>query len=81
MTQIPKGARNQDGRALRHEDMDVARQAFALRYVSGGSNGLVELYIEDDEAYHLKMSFDRYWLPDLIATVTAGQQLFGLSKR
>lgn len=69
-----------DGRAMRHEDMSVVRQLFALRYVPGGSNGLVELYVEDDGIYHLKMTFDRAWLPDLIATARAGQDMFGLKK-
>ena len=63
---------------LKAKDMDVVRKCFALKFVPGGSNGLVELYVEDDENYHYKLSFDRFWLPDLIATAMAGQQKFGM---
>lgn len=67
--------------ALKRKDMHIVRQLFAIRFVPGGSNGLIELYVEDDESYGLAMTFDRAWLPDLIATATAGQQKFGLPQR
>lgn len=60
---------------MQRKDMDVVRDLFALRFVPGGSNGLVELYVEDDGLYHFKQSFDQSWLPDLIATARAGQEM------
>lgn len=50
-------------------ELDVVGRLFGLKFVEGGSNGLVELYIEDDENYHYKCSFDRYWLTDLTNVV------------
>lgn len=50
---------------LRHEDMDVTADLFAIRFVEGGSNGLAELYVEDDGWYHFKMAFAVFWLNNL----------------
>jgi hypothetical protein len=50
----------------RAADMDIIGQLFGVRFVHrDGLRDLVELYIEDDEAYHLKASFDALWLNDL----------------
>ena len=54
-----------DQPVLSASDMDVIGSLFALRFVPGGSTGLVELYVEDDESYHFKTKFDRLWLADL----------------
>lgn len=51
---------------LKKSDMHITGVLFGMRFVPGGSNGLVELYVEDDENYFLKVVFDRFWLGDLI---------------
>lgn len=56
------------------DDMHVVRKLFAIRFTSGGSNGLAELYIEDDGVYHLQTSFDVSWLADLVATAKAADE-------
>lgn len=71
---------NPDGRALQQSDMHLIDRVFAVRYVSGGSNGLIELYVEDDESYHLKATFDRYWLPNLVNLAKMAQDKYGLKK-
>lgn len=51
---------------LKESDMDVVGNLFGMRFIKrDGLRDLVELYIEDDENYHLKASFDRTWLNDL----------------
>ncbi len=62
---------NRWGIVLRAEDMDVRRKLFGMRLVDGGSpDGIVELYIEDDENFFLKASFNYLWLDDLIDVAT-----------
>ena len=56
------------------DDMHVVRSLFAIRFTSGGSNGLAELYVEDDGVYHLQTTFDVAWLPDLIAAAKAANE-------
>ena len=52
---------------LRAHDMDVVGSCFGLRFVNGGGpNGMVELYVEDDEWFHYKESFNHVWLGDLL---------------
>lgn len=53
-------------RVLKRKDMDVVSSAFGIRFVPGGSNGLVEFYVEDDENYHYKMAFDWAWMLDFV---------------
>jgi hypothetical protein len=48
--------------ALRESDMDVVGGLFALRFIE---RNLVELYVEDDEWYHFKATFNKHWLVDL----------------
>lgn len=50
---------------MRREDMDEAGELFGVRFIDGGSNGLIELYIEDDGYWHHKVTFDRAWVSDL----------------
>lgn len=54
-----------DDEPMRAGDMDIIGQLFGIRFRDGGSTGLVELYVENDEFYHLKCTFDRLWLNDL----------------
>lgn len=49
----------------RKEDLDVAGECFGMKFHPGGSNGLVSLFVEDDELWFLKVTFDIYWLKDL----------------
>lgn len=55
-----------DDGPLRASDMDVVGKLFAMRFHPGGSTGLVTLYVEDDDNYFPKTTFDRGWLPDLV---------------
>lgn len=66
---------NADRRALKVSDMDVTGVCFAMRFVTGSTPGhrVVEFYIEDDENYHFKCRFDRTWLGDLAAVVSAAR--------
>jgi hypothetical protein len=51
---------------MKAEDMDIRGALFGFRFVSGGSpNGIVELYIEDDENYFLKATFNMLWVKEL----------------
>lgn len=61
--------------ALRADELDVVGSLFGVRHIPGGlPQGLVELYIEDDENYHHKMTFNRTWLSDLISVAKEAQQ-------
>lgn len=60
MTDFPKW--NEPPAVLHEGDMSVMGQLFAVRFVN---HGHVELYVEDDERYHLKARFSRAWLADL----------------
>ena len=39
---------------------------FGYRFHEGGSNGLVTIYVEDDEQWFPKMTFDVFWLPEFV---------------
>lgn len=64
-----KDARLDRPEPLRSSELDVIGKLFAIRFVNGCSNGCVELYVEDDDWYHHKATFDRAWLNDLLAVV------------
>ncbi len=60
---------------LKEHDMDVIRNLFGIRFVPGGApEGCFELYIEDDENYHYKLTANNVWLDDLIATAKAAKE-------
>ena len=62
---------------MKREDMDIVGSCFALRFIKGGSpDGCLELYIEDDESYHLKTSFNHLWLNDLATVVEKAKKHF-----
>lgn len=64
---------------LRADDMDVVGSLFGLRFVEGGlPNGLVELYVEDDEYYHYKTQFNHFWLNDLAMVVEIAKEHFNV---
>jgi hypothetical protein len=45
------------------EDMDLIEGVFGFRVVEEADcHRMIELYIEDDDNYLLKTSFDLYWL-------------------
>lgn len=52
---------------LKESDMDVVGGLFAIRL----NEGMVELYIEDDENFHFKCVFHPLWLKDLITVAKA----------
>jgi hypothetical protein len=60
---------------LRRGDLDAVGSLFGIRFTDGGSWGIAELYIEDDESYFLKATFDRSWLNDLIHVATTASAL------
>lgn len=50
---------------VRVEALDFHGLLWGIRLTDGCSNGCVELYLEDDDFWHLKATFDRVWLEDL----------------
>lgn len=51
----------------KRNEMHVVGKLFAMCFVKREDAGdLVELYVEDDELYHFKTTFDVYWLGDLL---------------
>lgn len=59
------------------KEMDITTGNFGLRFVKGGNpEGLIELYIEDDDNYFYKCSFNHYWLYDLINGLGKAIKLF-----
>ena len=61
---------NEDEEVLFEEDMDIVGKLFGIRFVDGGlPNGLIEVYIEDDENYFYKHRFNAFWLPDLLEVI------------
>lgn len=68
---------NDDEEPFTASDMDVVTKAFGLRFVTGGNpEGLVELYVEDDELFHYTTNFNHAWLPDLIGGLEEARSLF-----
>ena len=49
------------------EDLDGHIDLFGWKFVAGGDNGLVNIYLEDDEVYHLHMTFSTFWLDEFLA--------------
>jgi len=49
---------------LGEEELDGHGSLFGWKFSAGGSNGLVSIYIEDDDNWHRKMTFDVFWLKD-----------------
>jgi hypothetical protein len=55
-----------DKPVLKEHELDGTRGVFGFRFTDGGApNGLFELYLEDDENWHYKCTFNRLWLPCL----------------
>lgn len=48
------------------EALDGHGGLFGYKFMAGGSNGLVTIYVEDDALWHPKITFDIAWLPDLM---------------
>lgn len=68
---------NTTDEVLTADDMNVVGECFGLRFVTGGApEGIVELYIEDDENFFLKTSFNHFWFDDLLQVVQKGKQEF-----
>lgn len=55
------------GKVQKREAMSIVGELFAVRFFDEGDQQMVGLYVEDDENYHLKMTFNRAWLADLKA--------------
>lgn len=47
-------------------ELDGTRKIFGWKFHDGGSNGLVTLYLEDDENWFPKQTFDIHWAYDLM---------------
>lgn len=58
---------------LKLEDMKIVGGLFALRFVP--DSDMVELYLEDDENFFLKASFNKSWLNDLRIVAEAGDDM------
>lgn len=64
---------------LTAEDLDVVGSLFGLRFVPGGDpNGLVELYVEDDENWFYKTTFNHFWLNDLQLVISEAKTHYGM---
>lgn len=54
----------------RADDLDGHTQLFGWKFHdsdrANSSNGLVTIFVEDDEWYSPKMTVDRHWLDDLM---------------
>lgn len=57
--------------SVRAGELHIVGGLFAVRFIDGCSNGCVELFVEDDEWYHRKLTFDRNWLSDLRDVIDA----------
>ena len=68
---------NTTGEVFDDSEMDVIGQCFGLRFVTGGApEGIVELYIEDDENFFFKVSFNHFWFDDLMQVLQKGKEEF-----
>lgn len=54
---------------LMKEELDGSGELFGWKFSDGGSTGLVTIYVEDDENWYPEMTFDKYWLDDLLKAV------------
>lgn len=63
---------------MKKSDLDGCSKLFGWRFHEGGSNGLVTIYIEDDETYFPKLTCDRFWIEDLLF---AAAEMFVQSNR
>jgi len=54
---------NEDA-VLMSDELDGHTELFGYKFSDGGSTGLVTIYIEDDENWFPKMTFDKFWLND-----------------
>lgn len=60
---------------LTKDQLDIITKIFGIKFTDGGSYGLCNLYVEDDENYHFVTSFDIYWLPDLADIATKAKEM------
>ena len=50
---------------------------FAIAAIDGpSSNGLVGVFLEDDDNYFLQSTFDKFWLKDLAEVAQGGVGIF-----
>lgn len=55
---------------LKEDELDIVGSCFGLKFVEGGSpNGLFEIYIEDDDNWHYKLTANNLWLNDLKSVI------------
>jgi hypothetical protein len=70
---------NENMSPVRADDLNAEGVCFGLRYTTGGGpEGLVELYIEDDENWFFKCKFNHLWLKDLRNQIDKAIKDFGL---
>ena len=56
---------------LSKKELAVVGDSFGLTFSDGGApNGLVHLYVEDDETWNYTCTFNHFWLKDLEKVVT-----------
>lgn len=68
-----------DDSPIKGDELDAKGVCFGLRYTTGGGpEGLVELFIEDDENWHYKCTFNHFWLKDLRRQINKAIKDFGL---
>ena len=60
---------------MKHQELAVYGSQFGVelrprtKEVDGTDSPLLILFVEDDENWHEKVSFDAYWLDDLISVL------------
>jgi len=61
---------------LKADELDIVSHLFGIRIIKRPphQDDVIELYVEDDESYHYKMSFSAYWLSDLIKCAELAEQ-------
>lgn len=69
-----------DREPLQEHELDVVGSCFGLRFIPGGApDGLIELYVEDDENWLYKTTFNHFWLNDLEKVLIEAKNHFKMS--
>ena len=63
---------------LTADKLDVVGEIVGFKFYPGGSpTGLVDIYIEDDELWHYKLTINQVWLEDLVNTAIKAEKAAG----
>lgn len=63
---------------LSEKDLDIVGSCFGLKFVArdASPDGLVELYIEDDENWFYKCTFNHFYLNDLERVIIEAKKYY-----